>query len=275
MPCHSESQIRLFRIYIVTISAILIATNRLLATKLLPVCLLGLCACSIVFNSEGEGPDSGNGGSIDAGLLDANFIEIIEVVPIQSGTDHAEQECRDRVTVPCSNTPSTDPDDAWVTTLNGGSIALSNNSLSNFDRYVALRFQDVPICTGCEVLQAYVQFTAHSANDSDVVLGIRAQNTADAPPLTDGNIAVSALALAATGEQWRIEDPWLVGGAGLAERTPNLTAIMQEIVNLEDWTPGNSLVLVFTGKQGRRDAASFSTAAAPELRLRYRGPPAP
>jgi hypothetical protein len=77
---------------------------------------------------------------------------------------------------------------------------------------------------------------------------------------------------------WSPPDWTSVGAAGAAERTPDLSALLQEIVDRPGWAPGNALVLVVTGT-GTRTAESFdgAPAAAPVLRVEYRleapGPP--
>jgi hypothetical protein len=49
---------------------------------------------------------------------------------------------------------------------------------------------------------------------------------------------------------------WSVAGqAGPAQQTPNLAAVIQEIVNRPGWSAGSSLVLIITGT-GHREAES-------------------
>jgi len=65
--------------------------------------------------------------------------------------------------------------------------------------------------------------------------------------------------------------PWtVVGQSGPAQQTPNLAAVIQEIVNRSGWTSGNSLVLIITGT-GTRTAESFNgdQAGAALLHVEY------
>jgi hypothetical protein len=77
---------------------------------------------------------------------------------------------------------------------------------------------------------------------------------------------------------WSPPDWTAVGAAGAAERTPDLAALLQEIVDRPGWAPGNALALLVTGT-GTRTAESFDglASAAPLLRVEYRieapGPP--
>ena len=52
---------------------------------------------------------------------------------------------------------------------------------------------------------------------------------------------------------WRPE-PWDVAGErSVRQRTPNLAALIHEVVNRPDWREGNALVLLISGS-GRREA---------------------
>jgi uncharacterized protein YjdB len=65
--------------------------------------------------------------------------------------------------------------------------------------------------------------------------------------------------------------PWpTVGEAGPDQQTPNITAIIQEIVNRAGWVSGNSLVIIITGT-GERVAESYDgvSSAAPSLHVDY------
>jgi len=65
--------------------------------------------------------------------------------------------------------------------------------------------------------------------------------------------------------------PWTAAGdAGPEQRTPNLAAVIQEIVNRPGWASGNALAIIVTGT-GRRVAESYNgvPAAAPLLHVEY------
>jgi hypothetical protein len=55
---------------------------------------------------------------------------------------------------------------------------------------------------------------------------------------------------------WNVP-PWVVSDAGPAERTPDLSAIIQEVINRPSGDPANALVMIFAGSGGRREAESF------------------
>src|SRR6185369_2704696 len=63
-----------------------------------------------------------------------------------------------------------------------------------------------------------------------------------------------------------------VGQAGLAQRTPDLSAIVQEIVARPGWSTGNDMAFVVTGS-GTRTAEAFEggAAKAPLLHIEWTG----
>ena len=65
--------------------------------------------------------------------------------------------------------------------------------------------------------------------------------------------------------------PWTtIGDAGPDQRTPDIAAIIQEIVNRPGWVSGNDIVIIVTGSS-ERTAESYNgvSAAAPLLHIDY------
>ena len=56
------------------------------------------------------------------------------------------------------------------------------------------------------------------------------------------------------------------GDAGVAQRTPDLSPLIQEIVDRPGWAPGNSIALIITGT-GHREAESFNGGFPPVLHI--------
>ena len=55
-------------------------------------------------------------------------------------------------------------------------------------------------------------------------------------------------------------EPWdVLGERSVRQRTPDLAALIQEVVDRPDWREGNALVLLITGS-GHRSARSFDAA---------------
>jgi hypothetical protein len=59
--------------------------------------------------------------------------------------------------------------------------------------------------------------------------------------------------------------------SGPDQQTPDLSAVIQELVNRPGWSSGNALAIIITGT-GKRTAEAFNGDAdgAPLLHVRYR-----
>ncbi|TWT46338.1 outer membrane biogenesis protein BamB [Thalassoglobus neptunius] len=122
---------------------------------------------------------------------------------------------------------------------------------------VGLRFTDIPLARGTTIRSAYLQFTCDEASDVPTSVVITAEATGNAKEFESNSHNVSSRAQTAAKVDWKPE-PWTRPGAATeAERTPDLSALIQEIVNREDWKPGNSIALMISGT-GKRVAVSSS-----------------
>jgi hypothetical protein len=126
---------------------------------------------------------------------------------------------------------------------------------------VGLRFTSLAIPRGAVITSAAVQFTADQAfsadNTTPLNLDIFAENADNAPPFGANVVSnLGTLPRTAASIAWNIP-PWAVSQSGPAQRTPEMTAVIQEIVNRPGWRTGNALVLLFAGTGGRREAESF------------------
>jgi hypothetical protein len=135
---------------------------------------------------------------------------------------------------------------------------------------VGMRFLGIPVPAGAHIAQAYVQFTVDETGSDPTSLVLRAELAANAAPFGNGAGLPSARTQTAASSAW---DPaaWTsVGAAGAAQRTPDLAALIQEVVDQPGWSPGNALVLLVSGS-GKRVAEAHDgvAAAAPELVLVY------
>jgi hypothetical protein len=126
---------------------------------------------------------------------------------------------------------------------------------------VGLRFAGVAVPPGATIMQAFVQFTVDEATTTPAALTVAGQ-AADAPPgFSAVSKDVSARPRTAARVGWT-PDAWPVRGErGPAQRTPDLSSVVQEIVSRPGWAQGNPVVLVVTGS-GARVAAAFERGAA-------------
>ncbi len=158
--------------------------------------------------------------------------------------------------------------------LGPGSLSLTGADLElavdgSRSQAVGLRFRGVQIPPGARILSASLLFTADEQRTGPASLSIHGQASDDAVPFA-GTGALSGRTTTTTSIAWNPPDWTLVGQAGPAQRTPDLAALVQEIVARPGWAAGNSLAFLITGS-GTRTAESYEgrAASAPLLAVVY------
>ncbi len=138
------------------------------------------------------------------------------------------------------------------------------------DQTVGLRFEDLNVPRGASIVNAYVQFQVDEPSSDATFLLIEGQATDDAPAFIESNGNLSSRPRTGASVAWS-PVPWpSPGEAGLDQRTPNVSSIIQELVNRPGWSSGNALVVMITGT-GERVAESYSgdPTGAPLLHIEY------
>ncbi|UCC97978.1 MAG: cyanophycinase [Phycisphaerales bacterium] len=122
---------------------------------------------------------------------------------------------------------------------------------------VGIRFTDIPITRGSRIKKAYLQFTADKIKTKPTRLVIHAETTPYfvrwfAPD--KHNISRRKRTWASV--EWSPE-PWnVIGERSEKQRTPDVSALIQEVIAKPDWQEGNALVFIVTGS-GERCAVSY------------------
>lgn len=145
-------------------------------------------------------------------------------------------------------------------------------SMSAQPAKVGLRFTDVGIPQGATITSASLEFVAksdESADMSDAPLVIEGILEADARPFQAGVADISTRSRTMASVQWT-PDAWT---AGTSYSTPDLTQIVQEIVNQNDWCGNNAMGFVISGEAAEafRRAMSYEadSSLAPRLHISY------
>ena len=122
---------------------------------------------------------------------------------------------------------------------------------------LGLRFTDIRIPRGTPIHEAYLQFTAAGPPRTEPTdLTLHAELAGDAVAFTEVRQNISVRTRTSASVTWSPE-PWDVAGERLVrQRTPNLAALIYEVVNRPDWRDGNALVLLISGS-GRREAVAY------------------
>ncbi|MBN1673930.1 MAG: lamin tail domain-containing protein, partial [Kiritimatiellae bacterium] len=188
---------------------------------------------------------------------------------VEYGTTPAEQVVDVRV--------SGSSDDAEQN-ASTGAVYLDSSDLElvrdSAAQVVGLRFRDVGIPQGASILEAYVQFKVDEVSSEGTALTIRGQAADSAATFTTAAGDIGARPTTTASVAWSPAAWSSVGAAGSAQRTPDLAAVVQEIVGRAGWSSGNALALLISGS-GKRVAEAYDgdSAGAPLLHVRYSSEP--
>jgi hypothetical protein len=155
-----------------------------------------------------------------------------------------------------------------------GSVSLTSSDLElvtdgSVVQTVGLRFAGLAIPAGATITNAYIQFTADEAQSVATNLTIAAQAADNAPTFTTAAFNVSSRPRTTASVGWS-PAAWTAGQAGANQRTPNLAAVIQQVVNGPGWASGNAMAFIINGS-GHRTADAFEGGAAnaPLLHIEY------
>ncbi|MGK0190092.1 MAG: hypothetical protein ACI9R3_005912, partial [Verrucomicrobiales bacterium] len=128
----------------------------------------------------------------------------------------------------------------------------------------ALRFPDFPIPAGATILHSYIRFSVGVENDEPVELFIEAEKSPDAAAGTNAPLSISTRARTDAMITWS-PPAWTWVNDPHGTSTPDLSLILQEVIDQPEWKAGNAIAFIITGN-GTREAAR---TPSPELVVQY------
>ena len=152
--------------------------------------------------------------------------------------------------------------------LNSSDLELVNEPGGANLQEVGIRFQNVSIPQGATITAAYLEFETDETNSGSTSLTIHGEATNSAATFTTQSYNISNRAKTSASVAWNNIAAW--SQVNQKHQTPNLAAVVQEIVNRGGWSSGNSMAFIITGS-GERTAESYNgePANAPLLRVEY------
>lgn len=135
-----------------------------------------------------------------------------------------------------------------------------------------IRFIDIDVPAGVTVTRALVQFAAKGNQTVSATLRIVGEASDSASTFREEPGDISNRPRTAASVTWNVP-PWNSGERSDAQRTPDIAAIIQEIVNRRGWESGNALAIIITNRTGKRSAVTYdrSQADGAELTIEYEG----
>jgi len=156
----------------------------------------------------------------------------------------------------------------------GGSTSLTSTDLElvydGSNQTIGMRFNGVAIPQGAHILNSYVQFKVDEVNTEATSLTIQSQATDNAATFVASSLNISSRPKTTASVAWSPVGWTTVNEVGSNQQTPNLSALIQEIVNRPGWSGGNSLAIIITGS-GHRTARAYDgeAAGAPLLHVEF------
>ncbi|UJS18672.1 MAG: hypothetical protein L3J17_06365 [Candidatus Jettenia sp.] len=231
--------------------------------------------------SKVSGPGTVTFGNANAVDTTASF-SVAGTYVLRLTADDSELNASDDVTITVLDTTgggtidvrvSASSDDAEETAL--GNMIRSSSDLdlvttSSGNQKVGMRFTGINIPKDAAIMNAYIQFKADEIRSGAISLIIQGEAANNAAPFTSTNGNISSRSKTIAAVPWSPAAWTTIGATGPDQRTPDISSVIQEIVNRAEWSSGNSLVIIITGT-GRRVAKSYNgdQAGAPLLHVVY------
>jgi len=199
---------------------------------------------------------------LEAGELSTAFDRIaLGIVP-----DAASQTISVRIAT------STDDAEEWLADgymyRDSSDLELGNDPGTLGDQTVGMRFQNIQIPPNATIQEAYIEFQV-DRTDSVATSVIFTAQAAD-NPATFSSTAHDLTSRPRTQTQvtWSNIPAW--SQSGVKQRSPDLSSILQEVVNRAGWLAGGSVVVIVEGS-GTRTAESYDgdASAAPLLVVQF------
>ena len=150
------------------------------------------------------------------------------------------------------------------------SVDISSGDLDLGDKPISgLKFNNINLTQGASISKAYIQFTADKDSQAATAsYTIKGEDVDNANTFSSSNSNISGRTYTTASVDWNNIHAWNTAGESAdAQKTPDISSIIQEIVDRNGWQSGNSLVLLISGTSGKRSAVSYNgnPAQAPKL----------
>jgi len=148
------------------------------------------------------------------------------------------------------------------TTTNTGSSDLEMVQDFSETQTIGIRFDQLAVPRNATITAAWIQFTADEENDEPTNLVIEGERTGNSFEFDweDSSVTNRPRTNVANHVNWS-PAAWEIDDAGDAQKTPDLSAIVQEIVNLTTWDYESAMSFIISGS-GKRVAYSYDSDPA-------------
>lgn len=158
-----------------------------------------------------------------------------------------------------------------------GAMSMNSSDLElvrdSENQLVGLLFKDIDVPQGAHITSAHIQFSTDETSEEATTLTFKAEAVDNATSFVDVNANISSRITTQDSVNWTLYSWPLQGERGVAQRTPDLSSIIDEITSRPGYTQLNNIAIIISGT-GRRTAEAFDGSAleAAELCITYEVP---
>jgi len=133
---------------------------------------------------------------------------------------------------------------------------------------VGMRFQNINIPQGTNITSAYIEFETDERDSEETHLTFSAEDTDNAQTFTSSKNNISNRIKTSAKVAWSHVPSWVTRSE--KHQTPDLSPVIQEVIDRGEWLSGNSIVIIVNGT-GKRVAESYNgeSSNAPLLVITY------
>jgi len=151
-----------------------------------------------------------------------------------------------------------------------GEVDLTSSDLELVEdkeaQIVGVRFNNINVARGAKIRSSYLRFTCDEPSKEETSLIVAVEDSINPKPFSTSMHDLSMRARAKTTVAWQPAEWKTAKDATETQRSPDLSAMIQSIVDQSDWQPGNSMVFLINGKGKRVATASKGpNSSAPRL----------
>ena len=161
---------------------------------------------------------------------------------ISSSSDDAEQRISDN-----------------IVDLDSTDIEIGIDPTSNGDQIEGLRFNNLDIPQGATVTSSYIEFETDETDSEATSVTIWAQDSDNASTFSSAASDISNRPTTASSVAWNNIPAW--NTVSEKHNTPDISFLVQEVVDRSGWNSGNSMAFIISGT-GQRTAESWDGESA-------------
>jgi len=195
-------------------------------------------------------------------------IEVCDILP-----DHPSCACDEQLTTDVAESSMDSAEEYTNGNVNNGSsdLELTYDSGATGNQIIGLRFSNLGIPQGAPISEAYIQFVVDETDISQASdLTIWGQASTNAPAFVASSKNISQRPKTMNSVNWSFAN-WTVKDVAYTEhRTADISNIIQELVNKNNWSEDNALAFIIEGKGSQTAKRHVGCdGSGPRLWVRY------